>query len=220
MDGPDDESIYSLNLLLTPSVDPPSNRIQLDIFSLYPVLGSLEPGQLCEQLAVALKTTNRPVHLKTGERVTLAISSALFVTCWSTPRHFQTNGCEFGIFTFRIFEGEWKVWTVLRFYKLAQVGKSGGLIRPQNFLAHTHSFWQNLDNLYYEPCSLHRNQARCVWGQNWLFSILGESSLWCVEKRNIIWALLGSKSKFWDHTVLSAAEATTFNSEKFLKSGV
>ena len=51
-------------------------------------------------------------------------------------------------------EGEWKVWTVLRFYKLAQVGKSGGLIRPQNFLAHTHSFWQNLDNLYYEPCSL------------------------------------------------------------------
>ena len=154
MDGPDDESIYSLNLLLTPSVDPPSNRIQLDIFSLYPVLGSLEPGQLCEQLAVALKTTNRPVHLKTGERVTLAISSALFVTCWSTPRHFQTNGCEFGIFTFRIFEGEWKVWTVLRFYKLAQVGKSGGLIRPQNFLAHTHSFWQNLDNLYYEPCSL------------------------------------------------------------------
>ena len=81
MDGPDDESIDSDNLLLRPSVDPPSDRIQLDMFSLYPVLGSLEPGQLCEQLAVALKTTNRPVHLKTGERVTLAISSALFVTC-------------------------------------------------------------------------------------------------------------------------------------------
>ena len=49
------------------------------------------------------------------------------------------------------------------------------------------------------------------------FSLLRESFLWCVEKRSIIWALLGSKSKFWDHTVLSAAEATTFNSEKFLK---
>ena len=91
MDGPDDESIDSLNLLLTPSVDPPSNRIQLDMFSLYPVLGSLEPGQLCEQLAVALKTTNRPVHLKTGERVTLAISSALSIGAstiegWSEAR--------------------------------------------------------------------------------------------------------------------------------------
>ena len=80
MGGPDDESIDSLNLLLRPSVDPPSDQIQLDMFSLYPVLGSLEAGQLCEQLAVAFKTTN-PVHLKTGERVTLAISSALFVTC-------------------------------------------------------------------------------------------------------------------------------------------
>ena len=80
MGGPDDESIDSLNFLLRPSVDPPSNRIQIDMFSLYPVLGSLEAGQLCEQLAVALITAN-PVHLKTGERVTLAISSALFVTC-------------------------------------------------------------------------------------------------------------------------------------------
>ena len=136
---------------------------------------------------------------------------------------FKQMGVNLEFSHFVYIEGEWKVWTVLRFYKLAQVGKSGGLIRPQNFLAHTHSFWQNLDNLYYEPCSLlpiETRHAVCVWGQNWLFSILGESSLWCVEKRNIIWALLGSKSKFWDHTVLSAAEATTFNSEKFLKSEV
>ena len=81
MGGPVDESIDSLNLLLRPSVELPSDQIQIDMFSLYPVLGSLEPGQLCEQLAVALKTTSNPVHLKTGERVTLAISSALFVTC-------------------------------------------------------------------------------------------------------------------------------------------
>ena len=78
--GSDDESIDSLNLLLRPSVESPSAQIQIDMFSLYPVLGSLEAGQLCEQLAVALITAN-PVHLKTGERVTLAISSALFVTC-------------------------------------------------------------------------------------------------------------------------------------------
>ena len=82
---------------------------------------------------------------------------------------FKQMGVNLAFSHFVNIEGEWKVWTVLRFYKLAQVGKSGGLIRPQNFLAHTHSFWQNLDNLYYEPCSLHRNQARCVWGQNWLF---------------------------------------------------
>ena len=78
--GSDDESIDSLNLLLRPSVESPSAQIQIDMFSLYPVLGSLEARQLCEQLVVALITTN-PVHLKTGERVTLAISSALFVTC-------------------------------------------------------------------------------------------------------------------------------------------
>ena len=80
MGGPDDESIDSLNFLLRTSVESPLDQIQIDMFSLYPVLGSLEAGQLCEQLAVAFKTTN-PVHLKTGERVTLAISSALFVTC-------------------------------------------------------------------------------------------------------------------------------------------
>ena len=80
MGGPDEKSIDSLNLLLRPSVESPSDQIQIDMFSLYPVLGSLEAGQLCEQLAVALITAN-PVHLKTGERVTLAISSALFVTC-------------------------------------------------------------------------------------------------------------------------------------------
>ena len=80
MGGPDDESIDSLNFLLRTSVESPLDQIQIDMFSLYPVLGSLEAGQLWEQLAVALTTTN-PVHLKTGERVTLAISSALFVTC-------------------------------------------------------------------------------------------------------------------------------------------
>ena len=80
MGGPDDESIDSLNFLLRTSVESSLDQIQIDMFSLYPVLGSLEAGQLCEQLAVALRTTN-PVHLKTGERVTLAISSALFVTC-------------------------------------------------------------------------------------------------------------------------------------------
>ena len=67
---------------------------------------------------------------------------------------FKQMGVNLAFSHFVNIEGEWKVWTVLRFYKLAQVGKSGGLIRPQNFLAHTHSFWQNLDNLYYEPCSL------------------------------------------------------------------
>ena len=67
---------------------------------------------------------------------------------------FKQMGVNLEFSHFVYIEGEWKVWTVLRFYKLAQVGKSGGLIRPQNFLAHTHSFWQNLDNLYYEPCSL------------------------------------------------------------------
>ena len=67
---------------------------------------------------------------------------------------FKQMGVNLAFSHFVNIEAEWKVWTVLRFYKLAQVGKSGGLIRPQNFLAHTHSFWQNLDNLYYEPCSL------------------------------------------------------------------
>ena len=67
---------------------------------------------------------------------------------------FKQMGVNLAFSHFVNIEGEWKVWTVLRFCKLAQVGKSGGLIRPQNFLAHTHSFWQNLDNLYYEPCSL------------------------------------------------------------------
>ena len=67
---------------------------------------------------------------------------------------FKQMGVNLAFSHFVNIEAEWKVWTVLRFCKLAQVGKSGGLIRPQNFLAHTHSFWQNLDNLYYEPCSL------------------------------------------------------------------